>query len=347
MDSQQNNFLKIKSLDADDNFKNSCKNFLRQWVDSSPELQVKTSGSTGTPKLILIEKKYMAASARKTCDYLNLKAGDSALVCLPVEYISGKMMLVRAMVRLLEIWLAAPSLQPLAHIDQEITFAAMTPLQAENSLDKLHHIQKIILGGAMVSASLKHKISDALGSSAKTEIYETYGMSETLSHIALRKIFPETEAYFQTMEGVAVGADERGCLVIHSPDIGAENLVTNDLAEIQTEHKFRITGRWDNVINSGGGKVSPEVIEEKLAPYLTVDFAIVGKRDASLGEKIVLVVAGDFNQKREGELIALFDEIEFEKSWHRPKEVVFVEGIPRTETDKIARATLKKLIHGD
>lgn len=347
MEESANNVFNIKSLDGDAGFKEKCENFLREWGDSSPELQVKTSGSTGVPKVILVQKKYMAASAHKTCDFLGLKPGDSALICLPAEYISGKMMLVRGMVCRLEMMLVAPSLNPLSAVNRDIVFAAMTPLQAENSLDKLHHLHKIILGGAMVSASLQQKIFKALGASAKTKIYETYGMSETLSHIALRQIFPKSEMYFQAMAGVAVSADERGCLVIDSADIGVENLVTNDLVELKTGNKFRMVGRWDNVINSGGGKVVPEMIEERIAPFLTIDFAIAGRRDAALGEKIVLVVAGNFDQKKEVEIAEVLAGIAFEKSWHRPKGIVFVKEIPRTETDKIARATLKKLINED
>lgn len=346
MERLPNNFLKIKPLVGDLEYFHSCENFLDQWQNDSPKVEVKTSGSTGTPKLIGVEKKFMAASAKKTCDFLGLKVGDSAVVCLPTDYISGKMMLVRGIVRGLEMLTAVPSLKPLETLDQEIDFVAMTPLQAENSLAKLPLVRKIILGGAGVSSTLKEKIYNELGPLAKSEIYETYGMSETLSHIALRQIFPKEQKYFQAMAGVLLSRDGRGCLVISAPDIGVENLVTNDLVEFQNPNEFQVVGRFDNIINSGGGKVLPETLEEILRPFLKTDFAMTGKRDDSLGEKLVLVVAGDFSSTEKKLMEERLKMVPWEKGWHRPKEIIFLEKIPRTETNKIARAQLKNLING-
>jgi O-succinylbenzoic acid--CoA ligase len=336
------NNLNINQLSFETEFEQKIKKFLEEWFSESETVKVQTSGSTGIPKVFDIEKKKMINSAEMTCDFLGLKEGNTALICLPVEYISGKMMIVRSMVKELRLIVVDPSTKPLQHINDEIDFCAMTPLQVENSLDKLHLIKNLIIGGAAVSESLKTKITQTLQfSNSLTRIFETYGMSETLSHIALKQIFPLTEDYFTVFENVTISKDERGCLKIFAPNLNAEVLQTNDLVEIKFDNKqFRFLGRIDNVINSGGAKIFPEQLESLVKKKIPNEVVFLGLNDESLGQKLILVIEG----KESENLIEKISAMPFEKNFHKPKEIIFIEKIPRTPNGKINRIELTKII---
>ncbi|GAB0155371.1 AMP-binding protein [Chryseobacterium sp. Alg-005] len=329
------NNLKINNLDFGTDFEKKIKKFLEEWFSNTEMVKIQTSGSTGTPKVFEIEKNRMIRSAVMTCNFLGLKEGDTALLCLPVEYISGKMMMVRSIERKLKLMISDPSLKPLGNLDSEIDFCAMTPLQVENSLDKIHWIKNLIIGGAAVSESLKKRISDSA-----THIYETYGMSETLSHIALRQITPQPEDYFTVFENISISIDERGCLKIFAPDLNAEIIQTNDLVEIKNEKQFRFLGRVDNVINSGGAKIFPEQLEALIKREIPNEAVISGVEDESLGQKLILIIEGEESE----DLIKKILEIQFEKSFHRPKEIIFIDKIPRTPNGKVNRRELHDLI---
>ena len=246
----------IKNILPRTEFEKKVLQFLQDWFSHSETVSVQTSGSTGIPKVFEIEKKRMLNSAKMTCDFLGLKEGDTALLCLPVQYISGKMMLVRAIERKLKVIISVPSSAP--EISQNIDFCAMTPLQVQNSLDKIHFIKNLIIGGAAVSEKLKNEISTTLQfSNSPTRIYETYGMSETLSHIALKQISPIQEEYFTILNDVEISVDERNCLKIFAPKLNPEILQTNDIVELMhfdsaqcDKKQFKFLGRFDNVINS-------------------------------------------------------------------------------------------------
>jgi len=276
-----------------------------------------------------------------TCDFLGLSEGDFALICLPVEYISGKMMVVRSISRKLKLKIAEPSTTPLQNIDEQIEFCAMTPLQVENSLEKLHLIKNLIIGGASVSETLKKKISRTLKiSKSQTKIFETYGMSETLSHIALREIFPDQENWFTVFEGVEISLDDRDCLKIFAPQLNSEVLQTNDLVEINNKNQFRFLGRLDNVINSGGAKISPEELEKLVKKNIPNEAVFLGIDDEKLGQKLILIIEG----KSDDDLKSKIYNLEFQKSFHKPKDIIFVQKIPRTPNGKVNRLELKKLI---
>jgi len=256
------NNLEINNLHPETDFEKKVIFFLKEWFSDSKTVKVQTSGSTGVPKVIEIEKEKMLNSAKMTCDFLNLKKGNTALICLPIEYISGKMMVVRSISRKLRLIISDPSLKSLENLNDSIDFCAMTPLQVENSLEKIHFIKNLIIGGASVSESLKKKISQTLlPSHSPTQIYETYGMSETLSHIALKKIYPSQDEYFSIFDDIEISTDERNCLKISAPQLNSEILQTNDLVEIKNQNQFKFLGRIDNVINSGGAKIFPEQLE--------------------------------------------------------------------------------------
>lgn len=319
----------------DGEFEQKVKNFLEEWLSHAETVKVQTSGSTGIPKVFEVEKNRMRNSAKMTCDFLGLKQENTALLCLPVEYISGKMMVVRAMERKLKLFIENPSVKPLQNLDFNVDFCAMTPLQVENSLEKLHFIKNLIIGGAAVSENLKLKIKSVI-KSAEVRIFETYGMSETLSHIALKQIFPAEELWFTVFEDVEISTDSRGCLEIFAPKLNQEKLQTNDLVEIKNEKQFRFLGRADNVINSGGSKIFPEELEALIKKSISNEIVFVGIPDEILGQKLIMVVEGNLTEI-ENELLS---QISYQKSFHRPKEIIFVEEIPRTPNGKVDRRKL-------
>ncbi len=322
-------------------FETKVLDFIKEWFSDSETVQIQSSGSTGIPKVFDVKKSKMLNSARMTCDFLGLSEGDFALICLPVEYISGKMMVVRSISRKLKLKIAEPSTTPLQNIDEKIDFCAMTPLQVENSLDKLHLIKNLIIGGAAVSETLKKKISKTLKiSKSQTKIFETYGMSETLSHIALREIFPAQEDWFTVFEGVDISLDERDCLKIFAPQLNSEVLQTNDLVEINNKKQFRFLGRLDNVINSGGAKIFPEELEKLVKQNIPNEAVFLGIDDEKLGQKLILIIEGEIDDYLKSKIYNL----EFQKSFHKPKDIIFVQQIPRTPNGKVNRLELKKLI---
>lgn len=322
----------------------TLQEFIGQWNDGSYLLLVHTSGSTGAPKPMWVEKSRMLNSARITCDFLGLKAGDSALLCLPLDYIAGKMVVVRSLERSLRLLEVDPSNHPLAGIgDAAIDFAAMVPsqvfcsLQVPEEREALRRIRHLIIGGGAISAELQEAI-DILHSEG--DIWSTYGMTETLSHIALRKLNgADASEWYAPFESVSISLNDDGCLVIDAPLVHDGVLVTNDLAEIK-EGRFRILGRKDNVICSGGIKLQIEQLENKLRPFLSVPFCVTKRKDSKFGEIAVLLLEGNMPEKKLQEAFAQLEHYEI------PKMVLVVPAVPMTETGKISRAEAELLASG-
>lgn len=333
------NNLNINQLSFTTEFEKKVETFLKEWFSEGAMVKVQTSGSTGVPKIFEIEKKKMINSAVMTCNFLGLKEGDTALLCLPIEYISGKMMVVRSLERKLRLIITDPSLKPLENIEGAVDFCAMTPLQVENSLDQLHLIKNLIIGGAATSESLKNKIREK-NLSSSNRIFETYGMSETLSHIGLKQLLPEAEDYFTVFENITISLDERGCLRIYAPNVNDEVLQTNDLVDIKNDKQFKFLGRIDNVINSGGVKIFPEALEALVKKEISNEVVFIGLPDESLGQKLILIIEGE----ESGEVIRKISEAPFEKNFHKPKEIIFISEIPRTPNGKVNRLELYKTI---
>ena len=333
--------INIESLFPENEFEEKVISFLQDWFSHSETVSVQTSGSTGIPKVFEIEKKRMLNSAKMTCDFLGLKEGDTALLCLPVQYISGKMMLVRAIERKLKVIISVPSSAP--EISENVEFCAMTPLQVQNSLDKIHFIKNLIIGGAAVSEKLKSQISRELSTinhQPSTNIYETYGMSETLSHIALKQISPIQEEYFKILNDVEISVDDRNCLRIFAPKLNPEILQTNDIVELLNDKQFRFLGRFDNVINSGGVKIFAEELENLVKKRIDRDLVFLGKTDETLGERLVLIIEGN----EDGNLKSQISNLKFENRFHIPKEILFLEKFPRAENGKILRKEILKFL---
>ncbi|WP_338408685.1 AMP-binding protein [uncultured Flavobacterium sp.] len=305
-------------------FEQHIGNFLLDWFDDKSYIELSTSGTTGTPKVIKIKKQAMLNSSIATGDFFDLKPGDTMLHCLPTNYIAGKMMFVRSIILGLEMKFVEPSSDPLKKCDDEFDFCAMVPLQAKNSLEQLKtkQIKKLIIGGVKVHKALEEELVKL-----PIEIYETYGMTETITHIAAKKI---GEKAFTVLPNVKVSADERQCLVINAKNISSHEIVTNDVINLISDTQFVWEGRFDNVINSGGIKLIPEQIENKLSNLISRRYFIYGCPDDTLGEKAVLYVEGAFFVIEE----SVFNVLE---KYEKPKEIVFIPKFKETPTGKIRR----------
>ena len=335
----------------------TLEDFLSEWNNGSDRVLVHTSGSTGKPKPMRVEKKRMLNSARITCDFLGLKPGDSALLCMSLDYIAGKMVVVRSIERHLHLISVPPSGHPLKDVDEEITFAAMVPMQVYNTLqvpeerERLSRIRHLIIGGGAIDAALEQELQSLPGDIA---IWSTYGMTETLSHIALRRINgDEASEWYQPFDSVHISQAEEGCLVIDAPQVCAETLVTNDIVEIEPyiynkveKLRFRIKGRKDNVICSGGIKIQIEEVETLLKPHLEKPFMLAKKKDGKFGEIAVLLTEDEDIKRVEATVRRLLSDESEKSSDHKkykywiPKEFRYVEHLPLTETGKPKRCCL-------
>ncbi len=308
-------------------------NFLLDWLDEKDFIKVHTSGSTGQPKTIKLSKQAMVNSSIATGNYLKLKPGNTALHCLPTNYIAGKMMLVRAMILGLEMDLVEPTSQPIFDYDKVYYFTAMLPMQLQSTLTYLHNIKIIIVGGSSVS---KH-LTD-LTQSIKAKVYATYGMTETATHIALKPLNNKLkEPYFKVLPKVSISQDERGCLVIDAPKVSKEKVVTNDLVKLHSPTEFEWLGRIDNVINSGGLKLFPEQIEEKLKGKIPHQFFIASNPDSLFGEEIILVLEND-SDDLDPSVFEGLDKFEI------PKHIYNLPKFKMTANGKIKRLETLKLI---
>ena len=296
--------------------------FLLDWFDDKEYIEMKTSGTTGLPKLIKLEKQAMIQSALATGDFFKLQPGDKVLLCLPAKFIAGKMMLVRSLILGLDLDITEPTTEPLHLNTNQYDFVAMVPLQVQNSIESLINVKKLIIGGAKMDVSLEEKLLPL-----KTEIYETYGMTETITHVAAKKV---GEKFFTVLPRVEISKDNRGCLVIKVPAISEEPIMTNDLVELTAQNQFSFLGRIDNVVNSGGIKLIPEQIEAKLTDKINTRFFVTGIPDSVLGEKLILVIEGE-NKNFPSDF---FDVLE---KYEKPKEIVFVPKFKENENGKLLR----------
>ena len=328
----------------DAEFVRKVEAFIAEWNNADDRVLVHTSGSTGQPKPMWASKRLMANSARMTCDFLHLQPGDTALLCLPVDYIAGKMVVVRAMVRQLQLVIKAPQAHPLAGLHHAPTFAAMVPMQVTSSLNNAHErqlladIRQLIIGGGAIDETLEKELRDF-----PNNVWSTYGMTETLSHIALRKINgKDADQWYTPFDHVNIATDHRGCLTIHAPLVCDNSLTTNDMVEIHPDgRRFRIIGRVDNVINSGGVKIHIEQVEERLRNAVDVPFAITKRRDPLLGEMVVMLV-----QSTELDALRQCCEQCLPAYW-RPRLFISVDKIPTTDTGKPARKRAEQIAAQD
>lgn len=321
-----------KDSDAE---QNALGTFLVDWLSDSKTMLLQTSGSTGTPKTLEITKAAMRASAECTGAFFKLSPGNTALLCLPVAYIAGKMMVVRALILGLDLAIIAPKTK-LDMQGKTYDFAALIPLQAAENLHQLTQIKTVLIGGAPISETLCKKISET-----HPNCVETYGMTETLTHVATRPVaYPAPP--FTAMPDIGISLDSENCLTLNVPYISKKTIQTNDIVEQVDEISFHLLGRRDFVINSGGKKIFPEQLEEKLRPHLNIPFFITGTPDAQLGEKLSLILEG--TAKDCAETLEIATTLLGNDKHHVPKAVFCVDAFLYTPSGKLDRSRTKELV---
>lgn len=340
--------------------------FLEEWNNDSPQLLVHTSGSTGTPKPMWVDKAKMRAGAALTCHFLGLKSGDTALLCMPLDYIAGKMMVVRALEGNLRLISVDPTGHPLKNVNDPIRFAAMVPMQVYNSLQveeeaaKLRTIDHLLIGGGAISEELEEALRDFPNC-----VWSSYGMTETLSHIALRRINGvEASDWYTPLPGVSLSVNAEGCLVIDAPRVCDGQLTTNDRVELKTfpvvdktedmhmsVTRFRVLGRKDNVITCGGVKIQMEEVEQLLRRHIRMPFLITKAKDEKFGEKVVLLFESGtenadstlpYNKEDTAAYLQKICKEVLPKYW-QPRGFVAVGQLPMTETGKPRRSEAERM----
>ncbi len=321
---------------------------VRQWLDGKEEFTFHTSGSTGSPKVITFRRDQLQASAQLTADALGLTPGMKALVCLDANFVAGTMMIIRSLVTGMDLLVQPAIANPLKGLNEMIDFIALVPLQVSTLLrdspTKLDTISTIIVGGAPLSKALIGKLQNLNG-----VCYATYGMTETLTHIALQRLNgTDQQDDFHLLPGIHAQADERGCIVIQAPHLGVESVITNDRVEFTGPETFRILGRIDQVINSGGIKIQVAKVEDAVEEVfnelgIRLRSFVGSKSDDQLGERVCLVLEG--SPLNDTISAAILEGLKKRLSkFELPKDIQFVAAFSQTPTQKIdRRATLAKL----
>jgi len=325
-------------------FEQQIGNFLLDWLKPVDYIEVHTSGSTGAPKKIKLYKEHMINSSLATSGFFKLPNKTTALLCLPANYIAGKMMLVRAMFLGWDLNSVPPTSSPLDQLYKVYDFSAMTSFQLDNSIGRLHLVKKLIIGGGAVSPRLRNMLADV-----ETRVYETYGMTETCSHVAAKRLNfgkkNKPSKAFKLLPNVSIRKDERDCLIIKAPKVLDQEIVTNDVVDIITYKKFIWKGRYDHVINSGGIKLFPEEIERKINKHLDYRFFITSMEDDALGEKVVMFVEDDFSEERLQELKQMISNMKSLGKYEKPRKIYLIAKFEETPNGKIHREnTLKSKV---
>jgi O-succinylbenzoic acid--CoA ligase len=316
----------FQSIQLKEELQSKVETFCRQW-ENGQAMSIHTSGSTGKPKEVSFTKEQFIVSAQKTISFFKLNRETKALLCLSPDTIGGKMMLVRALVGNYSLLITNPSLDPFENVHEQIDFVALVPaqlahiLQNPSSLSKLKKVQHILIGGAEIPVELSEQLR-----SNELIAYQSYGMTETISHVALRKIGQDSE--YHALPGVHFSVDNN-CLTIHYPEIQLKVIQTTDVVELIDERTFRWKGRADFVINSGGKKIHPEELEKRLSSFIAGRFILSSIPHPIWGEALVLLSEQAITLKK-SELLSAFSNAEIPK---------FAQTVPMimTENGKIQR----------
>ena len=327
---------------ANHDFIKASLEFISEWRKGKEIFTLQTSGSTGTPKLITATRNQLKASAQLTITALNLSENQTALVCLDTRYIAGIMMMVRSIEAGMNMVLVEPCSNPLEEVREEtiIDFTALVPLQVETILrspqrKQFEKINSILIGGAALNQPTLNEVK-----TLPCHCYATYGMTETLSHIALQKLNGDNaHDYFEALPGISLSQDERGCLIIQAPHLSDIPIITNDLVHFVAPRQFRLLGRADSVINSGGVKVIPEKIEALIGILLdemkmTQRFFVAALPDERLGQSVNLFmegvpIGGEKEKLVRQKMSTLLNRYEC------PKAIHYVPSFINTDTGKI------------
>jgi O-succinylbenzoic acid--CoA ligase len=303
--------------------------FLLNWMDDFSYHTVFSSGSTGIPKEYRLEKQHMINSARLTGERFKLHADIEVLGCLPLSYIAGKLMLVRAIELGWHIDLVAPSKNPLEKVIKRYDFTALTAYQVKHSLEFLYKSRKTIIGGGPVDEALVESLKGR-----HTRAYHTYGMTETSTHVGVRELYPTYQEYFTSLPGIKVRLNSADCLIVEAPDLINEPIVSNDLAIVKNDKTFKILGRTDNVIITGGINIHPETLENKLSKHIEPRFFISSESEKALGQQVIIYVEGD-----EMELDSAFMKAKLDR-FEKPRRIIFVTEFTETHTSKIDKKVI-------
>lgn len=307
--------------------------FVEEWESESPFLRAHTSGSTGKPKEISLLKEDMRSSALATLKFFGINETSTLALPLSPDYIAGKMQIVRAIEAECSLIVEPPSSRPFREWKGgRITLLPIVPSQLDGLTESAAFslADNIIIGGAPLRPEQEDRLIEA-----GVKAWVTYGMTETCSHVALRRVGEEC---FVALPGFSFSTDQRGCLVIESTTLSAGLFVTNDMVSIQSPHSFRWLGRYDNVINSGGVKIHPEEIEKVMAPLLPAGTTayVTSRRSERWGEEAVIVT--DSPAVDDGFLEIIRPLL---SPRHCPKAVIHVPEIGRTPSSgKIVRLKL-------
>ena len=348
----------IKDLSEND-FEKQTLQFCREWLSETTVFRGQTSGSTGKPKPILFERVHMQASAQATIQTLGLSTTDVALVCIPTKYIGGQMMLVRGLELGMQLYVIKPASNPYEILKPYLSdmplfdFTALVPLQLQTILDEspeaiqsfFDPMKAIIVGGGAVSDALREQAQ-----LIQAPVYNTYGMTETVSHIALKKLNgADSSDYFFTLDGVEIAQNEQECLKIKAPQTGEQWIQTNDRVKIIDHKRFEWLGRLDFVINTGGVKVQGELVEKVVGKILqqmeiSRNFFIGGIPHPKLGQELCLIVEGnDLTESQESHMKSVL--LEKLQKYEVPRRILYLDQLILTETSKINRkANLERLL---
>lgn len=333
-------------------YRKEILDFCDQWYIGTPEFTIKTSGSTGKPKLINISKEQMAYSASMTQKALGLCEGDNALICLNTQYIAGKMMLVRSMETGMNMYVIPPVANPLKKFDESVIldFTAMVPYQMKTIMEEtpekvgiLNNMKAIIVGGAPIGHQLEEELQEI-----KAPVYSTYGMTETVSHIALRRLNgPDSSPIYTTLPGINISVDSRNCLIIKGSVTNNQEIVTNDVVKLISDNQFIWIGRVDNIINSGGIKIQIEELESKISEIfrssrLKNRFIVTSLPDTNFGSVVALIVEGEFSESTKSLFMENLSKVV--SKYEIPKKVLRIDKFIETATGKVDRIATNALI---
>jgi len=307
--------------------------FTTEWLSNKEHIDVHTSGSTGDPTWMKHSKKSVKKSAHLTLEYFGLKAHDRMLLCLPTRFIAGKLMFVRAEQGDLSLEIIEPVSNPFEQIKDNIEFIAVTPHQLSQGLAKsrqnVDRCKKILIGGGPISKSLQDEIL-----SLKSLCYHSYGMTETITHIAIKILNgPKASDIYEALPGVSFELDKEEALIINAEHLDENKIISNDIVKLISSTAFQWLGRRDHVINSGGIKLHPEQIEQKITSIIRTPFLIAAEKNDTFGEQLILLLEGDENLKNglKERLSMHLTGIEL------PKAIYTVKQFYRTENGKIKR----------
>ncbi|MDT8346348.1 MAG: AMP-binding protein [Flavobacteriaceae bacterium] len=298
-------------------------NFLLDWLDNNESITMYTSGSTGNPKPHQISKKAMRESAGRTVDYFDLNHYSRILCCLPLRYIAGKMMIVRALYCGADVHIIQSVKNPLEKLEERFDFAAFTPMMAEASVKDLHRVKKVLIGGAPINQKLSVVLK-----TIDARIFESYGMTETASHVAIKQHFTDAEAYFEALDGIHFTKSKDETLVIHGLIDYPDGLKTNDLVRLLSNTQFEWLGRIDEVVNSGGIKLNIQELQKKLAAFVEEEFFLTKEPDDQLGERLVMVLKSNETPDTTKFLKVL-------EPYEKPKVVYATDSFVQTFSGKI------------